>query len=107
MKRTINLNFDIDDVVYCVRGQSWDKQLRGYREFIVKEYHVRSISIAVNSKRELKLKYRAQQFVNGKTIDYSINFSDDDIGKTVFINKEDAQKYCDSLTKEYCTSIKD
>lgn len=48
--------------------------------------------ISQNKKGEWTKKYRAMLLRNGKTIDCQLNFKFDDIGKTVFLTKEEAEK---------------
>ena len=55
-------------------------------------YEITNITITQNKKGVWTKKYRAMKVVNGKTIDWQLNFAFDDIGKTVFLTKEEAEK---------------
>ena len=55
-------------------------------------YQITNISISQNKKGEWTKKYRAMRFKDGKTYDSQINFSFDEIGKTVFLTREEAEK---------------
>lgn len=50
----------------------------------IQAYQITNIMISQNKKGEWTKKYRAMLLLNGKIIDSQINFSFDDIGKTVF-----------------------
>ena len=54
-------------------------------------YEITNITITQNKKGVWTKKYRAMKVVNGKTIDWQLNFAFDDIGKTVFLTKEEAE----------------
>jgi hypothetical protein len=56
------------------------------------DYQITNITITQNKKGEWTRKYRAMRFFDGKTWDRQLNFSFDDIGKTVFITREEAEK---------------
>lgn len=58
----------------------------------IREYQITNIMISQNKKGEWTKKYRAMMLLDGKTIDYPINFAFDDIGKTVFLTREEAEK---------------
>jgi len=51
-------------------------------------YKITNVMISQNKKGEWTKKYRAMLVRDGKTVDWQINFSFDDIDKTVFLNKE-------------------
>lgn len=55
-------------------------------------YQITNITITQNKKGEWTKKYRAMRLIEGKTIDWQLNFSFDEIGKTVFFTREDAEK---------------
>ena len=55
-------------------------------------YQITNITITQNKKGEWTKKYRAMRLIEGKTIDWQLNFSFDDLGKTVFLTREDAEK---------------
>ena len=52
-------------------------------------YQITNITITQNKKGEWTKKYRAMELRGDKTIDSQLNFSFDDIGKTVFKSKEE------------------
>ena len=54
-------------------------------------YQTTNITITQNKKGEWTKKYRAMRLIEGKTIDWQLNFSFDDLGKTVFLTREDAE----------------
>jgi hypothetical protein len=58
----------------------------------VQSYQITNIMISQNKKGEWTRKYRAMLLRNGKTADKQINFEFNDIGKTVFLTKEEAEK---------------
>ena len=58
----------------------------------IREYQITNIMISQNKKGEWTKKYRAMMLLDGKTIDCPINFAFDDIGKTVFLTKAEAEK---------------
>ena len=98
--KTIEIQFDINDIVYRADGNAWDRDMNNYRNYVVGKYIVRSISISCNSKGEWKRSYRVQQEINGKIINYGFNFRDDDVGLKVFVNYEDAKKRCLELARK-------
>lgn len=105
MNKTIEIQFDINDIVYRADGNSWDTDINNYRNYVVGKYIVRGISISCNSKGEWKKNYRAQQEINGRIIGYGFNFCDDDVGSAVFVNYGDAKKHC--LELAHNNEIKD
>ena len=76
--KTIEIQFDINDIVYRADGNAWDVEMNNYRNYVVGKYIVRSISISCNSKGEWKRSYRVQQEINGRIIGYGFNFRDED-----------------------------
>ena len=66
----------------------------------VATYQITNITITQNKKGEWTKKYRAMRFLNGKTIDYPLNFSFEEIGKTVFLTKEEAEKALAEMEKK-------
>jgi hypothetical protein len=58
----------------------------------VSAYQITNLMISCSKKGIWTKKYRAMWFVNGKTVDAQMNFCIDDIGKTVFLTKEEAEK---------------
>lgn len=55
-------------------------------------YQITNLTITQNKKGVWTKKYRAMWFVNGKTVDAQFNFEFEDIGKTVFLTKDEAEK---------------
>ena len=76
----------IGDVVY-IRNKSWHIEQDG-----ISSYQITNMTITQNKKGVWTKKYRAMYLLNGKTIDSQINFSFDDIGKTVFLTREEAEQ---------------
>lgn len=75
----------VGDVVYAL-PPCWSK------EDSVSAYQITNFIISHNKKGVWTKKYRAMWFVNGKTVDAQINFWFDDIGRTVFLTREEAEK---------------
>ena len=63
-------------------------------------YQITNITITQNKKGEWTKKYRAMEVKNGKTIDWQLNFAFDEIGKTVFLTPEEANKKLKELENE-------
>lgn len=57
----------------------------------IQSYQITNIMISQNKKGAWTKKYRAMLLLNGKIVDSQLNFSFDDIGKTVFLSKEEAE----------------
>lgn len=55
------------------------------------EYEITNLIISCNKKNKWVKKYRAMQVINGKIVDSQINFEFYDIGKTVFLTREEAE----------------
>lgn len=89
--KTIDVMFDINDIIYEPEYYDWDREIENYNGCIVEKYIIRSISISCNSKGEWKKSYRAQR-LNGEHItDVGFNFSENDVGKIVFLSLDDAE----------------
>lgn len=58
----------------------------------IQPYEITNVMINQNKKGEWTKKYRAMLLINGKTVDHQINFAFNDIGKTVFLTKAEAEK---------------
>ena len=58
----------------------------------VQAYQITNIMISQNKKGEWTKKYRAMMLLNGRIVDSQLNFSFDDLGKTVFLTKEEAEQ---------------
>jgi hypothetical protein len=71
----------VGDIVFA--KQKWD-------EFVT-EYKVTNFFISQNKKGEWTKKYCAMKFYDGKTINWRLDFSFDEIGKTVFLTREEAE----------------
>jgi hypothetical protein len=78
----------IEDVWHLDDRETWTY----HYEKEVLEFMVRSISISCNSKGVWTKKIRICQVIDGKTIDRQRNIEFDEIGKTVFLSREDAEK---------------
>lgn len=66
----------------------------------IQEYQITNIMISQNKKGVWTKKYRAMMLLNGKIIDSQINFSFDDIGKTVFLTKAKAEAALEKMKGE-------
>lgn len=78
----------IEDVWHLDDRETWTY----HYEKEVLEFMVRSISISCNSKGVWTKKIRICQVIDGKTIDHQRNIEFDEIGKTVFLSREEAEK---------------
>lgn len=89
--KTIDVMFDINDIVYVKEYCDWNIKLKTYERGVVEKYIIRSISISCNSEGEWKKSYRVQR-LNGEHItDIGFNFSESDVGKIVFSSLDDAE----------------
>ena len=75
----------VGDVVYAL-PPCWRK------EGGISAFQITNFIISHNKKGIWTKKYRAMWLLNGKTRDAQINFWFDDIGKTVFLSREEAEK---------------
>lgn len=66
----------------------------------IQAYQITNIMISQNKKGVWTKKYRAMMLLNGKIIDSQINFSFDDIGKTVFLTREEAEAALEKMKGE-------
>lgn len=66
----------------------------------IQAYQITNIMISQNKKGAWTKKYRAMMLLNGKIIDSQINFSFDDIGKTVFLTKAEAEAALEKMKGE-------
>lgn len=89
----IELPCKVGDVVYAPHWHfgEWDK---------IVPYQITNITITQNKKLEWTKKYRAMEVMNGKTIDWQLNFAFDEIGKKVFLTKEEAEKRIEEIKGE-------
>lgn len=83
--RFIELPCAVGDVVYAYK-HDWREDSE------IVPYQITNITITQNKKGIWTKKYRAMLLIDGKTIDWQINFGFDEIGKTVFLTKEEAEK---------------
>ena len=83
----------IGDIVY-VKSKSWHIESDD-----ISSYQITNLTITQNKKGIWTKKYRAMYLKNGKTIDSQINFEFDDIGKTVFLTREEAEKKLEEMKK--------
>lgn len=75
----------VGDMVYSWK-LDWDK------EGDIVPYQITNITVTQNKKGVWTKKYRAMQVINGKTIDWQLNFAFDEIGETVFLTFEEAER---------------
>lgn len=98
----LNNILEIDQNVWCIWKHSWNEI-----SYELEQYRIRSISISCNSKKEWKISYRVQHFVDDKVTSYGFNFSPDEIGDinfnntntAIFLSREEAEKYFDILNR--------
>lgn len=82
----------VGDIAYSYT-HSWRKEDGIWRkEDGISPYQITNITITQNKKGEWTKKYRAMEVKNGKTIDNQLNFAFDEIGKTVFLTREEAEQ---------------
>lgn len=95
-KPYIELPCNVGDIVYAPRlyWGSYDTSING-----IVPYQITNISISQNKKGVWTKKYRAMEIKNGKTIDWQLNFSFDDLGKTVFLTLEEAEAKWNELSR--------
>lgn len=75
----------VGDIVYSYL-HSWK------HEDGIAAYQITNITITQNKKGEWTKKYRAMEVKDGKTIDWQLNFAFDEIGKEVFLTRDEAEK---------------
>ena len=80
--------YQIDDVWYLDSREPYTY----HYEKEVLEFVVRSVSISCNSKSVWTKKIRTCEIKNGKIIDHQHNIEFDEIGKTVFLTREEAER---------------
>lgn len=98
----INCSPTIDAVeVPCKIGQVVYMQYRDWDiEMNIQPFQITSIMISQNKKGIWTKKFRASWAPDGKTRDLSHNVPFDDIGKTVFFTKEEAEKAWEAILAE-------
>lgn len=74
--KLIKLQCKVGDVVYS------DEKCITFKG--LQPFQITNIMISQNKKGEWTKKYRAMHLLNGKTVDWQINFEFDELGKTVF-----------------------
>lgn len=81
----VKLPCKIGDTVYAPHWHcgEWDK---------IVPYQITNITVTQNKKLEWTKKYRAMELVEGKTIDWQLNFAFDEVGKKVFLTKAEAEE---------------
>jgi hypothetical protein len=77
----------VGNIVYALHWH-WGTYLKGD----IMPYQITNIIITQNKKGVWIKKYRAMEIQNGKTIDWQLNFEFDEIGDTVFLTREEAEK---------------
>lgn len=92
--RIINAQPTVDAVeLPCKIGQVVYHQLERWRDEInIQPFQVTSMSISQNKKGEWKKSFRISWLDGDKTRDPCYDHSFDDIGKTVFFTREEAEK---------------
>lgn len=78
----------VGDIVYALH---W--HFGTYLKGDMMPYQITNIVITQNKKGVWTKKYRAMEVKNGKTIDWQLNFEFDEIGETVFLTREEAEKH--------------
>ena len=73
---------------------------RWEREVDIRPFQITSISISQNKKGEWKKSFRISWLDGDKTRDPWYDYSFDDIGKTVFFTKEEAEKAWEAILAE-------
>ena len=95
MKDIITVPFKVGDTVYKIEDvwylDSKEPWAFHYEKEVV-EFIIRSISISCNSKGNWTKKFRICEIRNGKVIDSQRNVEFDELGKTIFFNKEEAEE---------------
>ena len=81
----LRLPCKVGDTVY-INLPSWAGKFAG-----TQPHQITNILISQNKKGKWTKKYRAMLLYNGKTIDRQENFEFDEIGKTVFLTREEAE----------------
>ena len=81
----VDLPCKVGDIVWTLK-RAWRK------EDGVAPFQITNLTITQNKKGVWTKKYRAMILVDGKTRDWSHDFAFDEIGKTTFFTKEDAEK---------------
>lgn len=65
----------------------------------ISAYQITNLTITQNKKGVWTKKYRAMYLLDGKTVDSQLNFEFDDIGKIVFLTKEEAEAKMKEMEK--------
>ena len=81
----VDLPCKVGDIVWTLK-HAWCK------EDGVAPFQITNLTITQNKKGVWTKKYRAMILVDGKTRDWSHDFAFDEIGKTTFFTKEDAEE---------------
>lgn len=85
----------------CKVGQVVYHQLERWRDEVnIQPFQVTSMSISQNKKGEWKKSFRISWLDGDKTRDPWYDYSFDDIGKTVFFTKEEAEKAWEVILAE-------
>lgn len=83
-EKLVELPCKIGDIVWTYL-RAWNK------EDGVAPYQITNLTITQNKKGVWTKKYRAMWVVEGKTRDWSVDFSFNEIGERVFLTKEEAE----------------
>lgn len=82
----VRLPCKVGDTVWFISKWDWDEDFNIPRLYVITNY-----IITENKKGKQTRKYRAMKLRNGMTTSRSIEFSFCDIGKTVFLSREEAE----------------
>ena len=83
--RFIETPLKLGDIVYTY-NEYWSECTD------VQPFQITNVMISQNKKGVWIKKYRAMLLLNGDTTNEQINFNFDEIGKTIFVTKEQAEK---------------
>ena len=83
--RLVVLPCKVGDTVWAYRTSWWP-------EDGIVPYQITNITVTRNKRGVWTKKYRAMLLCNEKTCDWALDFSFDDLGKTVFLTLEEAER---------------
>lgn len=86
---TLTLPYSVGDVIYPAIAYKRYYTFKNYIEGIY-PYQITNIGISINKKGEVKTTFTAYALLDGEIIDTHCRFKVEDIGKKVFLHKEDA-----------------
>lgn len=85
-ENVIDLPCKVGDIVYAPHWQGIPMK----NDYIA-AYQITNITITQNKKLEWTKKYRAMEIKKGKTIDWQLNFSFDELGEGIFLTRQEAE----------------